>query len=261
MALSYLIGSEGHFGQPNSHLWSCVANVDRDRILVVLGSEAPTLLELFANSLHSRGKKGPGGYNAATFHLKQVLLALRCLLTNSVNIKTFYAVCGTKLNALLLKVIALFAFKESNTIDSEVAEYAIFSFYLMSNFGFNKPFLPNCYSHDLAAKILLCYSTKCSTSTLAKHTAEQLLLRLSHLCFDSSLQDDIQHGYEKTSDYELSHDILDETDKIVDIQLEIGQSPMDEIFNRPVVRNLIHGEGPRDVIFPSGTIIYLQIQK
>ena len=253
MALSYIVGSEGHFGQPHNHLWSCVANADRDQILVVLGSEAPMLLELLTNSFHNRGKKGPGGYSAATFHLKQVLLALRCLLTNAVNVKTFYAVCGTKLNALLLKVIAHFTFKESNAIDSEAAEFAVFAFYLMSNFGFNKPFLPNWYNQDLVAKILLFYSTKNSTSTLAKHAAEQVLLRLSYLSCNTSFKDDLDLGQDQTSDYELSKDVLEEADKIIDVQLEVGMKPMDDIFNRPVLRNQILGEWPKDVVFSSGT--------
>jgi hypothetical protein len=257
MALSYLVGSEGHLGQPNSHLWSCVANADRDQILIVLGSEAPMLLELLGNSLHNRGKKGPGGYSSATFHLKQTLLALRCLLTNSVNVKTIYAVCGTKLNALLLKVIAVFSFKDSITVDSEAAEYAIFSLYLMSNFGFNKPFLPNWYNHDLVAKILLFYSTKDSSSALAKHAAEQLLLRLSHLMSDSSSQDDLDLGHDisNSSDYKLSHEILEETDNIIDVKLEVGVNPLEDIFNRPIVRDPMLGEWPKDVVFPSGKVI------
>jgi len=260
MALSYLIGSEGHLGQPHTHIWSCLVNADRDQILIVLGSEAPMLLELLGNSLHNRGKKGPGGYSSATFHLKQILLALRCLLTNFINIKTFYAVCGTKLNTLLLKAIALHSFKVSSAVDSEAAEYAIFSFYLMSNFGFNKPFLPNWYNHDLVAKLLLFYSSRESTSALAKHAAEQLLLRLSYIITESISQDDLDLGKENSSDYKLSDEILEETGKFIDVQLEVGAKPMDEIFNRPIVRNPLFGEWPKDVVFPSGTVIFTSFE-
>ena len=137
MALAYLVGSEGHFGQPREASSGNVgATQIHDSVLLVTNSEAERLIELLSNTLHLRSKDGPGGYSAATFSVKSVLCAIRCLLTNHINQITF-ATTGVRLNCLLLKAISFFALNRVPIVDAEAAEHAAFSLYLQSNYGFH----------------------------------------------------------------------------------------------------------------------------
>ena len=144
MISAYLFGSEGHFGQmavnavprsPSQNLIHPIqAQLDHHDELLLKGAEAPLLVELLANTLHGRGKGGPGGYNATTFNAKKVLFAIRCLLTNPLNVKTFFVTCGIKLNVLLLKSLALHSIEEVPNVDFEAAEDACFSMFMLSNY-------------------------------------------------------------------------------------------------------------------------------
>lgn len=143
MALAFLVGSEGHFGQPKSPV---LYNINDDNILeqkdeektpLINESDARTLVELLANTLHGRGKDGPGGYSSSTFSLKYVLFALRCLLTSNLNqIEIANSSVAMQINTLLMKVLALHSLCHAYFIDVEAAEHAVFSLYLLSNFGF-----------------------------------------------------------------------------------------------------------------------------
>ena len=137
MALSYLVGSYGNFGQAkiNSATSTVHAN-PRDSVLVMTESEAEILVELLANSIHQRGKEGAGGYSIATFSAKYVLFAIRCLLTHTLNQNRMIKVAGRILNSLLLKSLALHSTRQDSTLDAESAEYACFSLYVLSNYGF-----------------------------------------------------------------------------------------------------------------------------
>ena len=136
MALAYLVGSEGHFGQPRDSSSNSLSGTQmHESVLLVTNTEAERLIELLSNTLHLRSKEGPGGYSAATFSVKSVLYAIRCLLTNHINQITF-AATGVRLNCLLFKAITYFTLNSVPTVDAEAAEHACFSLYLQSNYGF-----------------------------------------------------------------------------------------------------------------------------
>jgi len=137
MTLAYLVGSEGHFGQPRRRSSSSGYNDNfDDSAIIVSESEVSALLGLLADSLQQRTKAGAGGYSAATFSVKWVLYAIRCLVTHTLNQIQFVNVAGVRLNVLLMKVLALHALQNSAVIDCEVAEYASFTLYILSNRGF-----------------------------------------------------------------------------------------------------------------------------
>jgi hypothetical protein len=143
MALAYLVGSEGHFGQPVSPS-SCsiladsvYSSRDDGSALLVNESETTLFVELLANTLHRRSKEGPGGYSVVTFSVKYVLFALRCLLTHRLNQIRFTNTEGLKLNTLLMKVLALHSLQRVPYIDPEAAEHAAFLLYILSNYGFS----------------------------------------------------------------------------------------------------------------------------
>lgn len=226
MALAYLVGSEGHFGQPrrrtSSNVYSDSSNFD-DSVIVVTEPEVTSLLELLANTLQQRSKDGPGGYSAATFNVKWVLYAIRCLATHTLNQLQFVNVAGVRLNVLLMKVLALHALQNSAAIDADAAEYASFTLYLLSNYGFTvriqsghcsecwllvtqvslsifllqSPFLPGSFGSDdkiagtgsLSAKVLTSYILMENITSAGRHAADQLLLRLRYLCFRGTMSD------------------------------------------------------------------------
>lgn len=196
MALAYLIGSEGHFGMPRRRA-SLSGYSDFDDSVIVTEMEVVALLELLANSLQQRTKVGPGGYSAATFHVKWVLFAIRCLVTHTLNQIQFVNVAGLRLNVLLMKVLALHALQKSAAIDPDAAEYASFTLYLLSNRGFTAPFLPASFGIDdriagtgsLSANVLTSYIHQQNITPAGRHAADQLLLRLQYLCFRGSLSE------------------------------------------------------------------------
>ena len=239
MILAYLFGSYGHFGQDRgepSTLNDDDENKDHSSELLIKGSEAVLVVELLANSLHSRGKPGAGGYNATTFNPKKVLSAIRCLLTNKFNVKTLHVTCGVKLNALLFKAIALHTIKDVVSIDPEAAEDACFSLYLLSNHGFMSPFLPPPGEGFPFYQVIHHYFHKESCSIAGKHAAKQLMLRTSYLNFEGSLFHDDEPQNIDTSDMELEDALLyaaaaTEVEKKI-----VGAEPLDDIFGRPLTR-------------------------
>jgi hypothetical protein len=137
MALAYLVGSKGHFGQANRK--DVASNVywnPDESVLLLSNMEINLLVELLANTMHKRAKDGPGGYSAATFSLKYVLFAIRCLLTHTSNQVQMANVAGVRLNSLLIKALAHHSILKTNTMDAEAATYASFSLYLQSSYGF-----------------------------------------------------------------------------------------------------------------------------
>jgi hypothetical protein len=138
MALAYLLGSEGHFGQ--AKLSSSAATIDANSassVLILPEAEVNLLVELLSNTIHGRGKDGPGGYSPATFSVKYVVFAIRCLLTHEANQILVSQQVGVKLNFLLVLQLAQHAIQRVPSMDAEAAEYACFSLYLQSNHGFN----------------------------------------------------------------------------------------------------------------------------
>lgn len=249
MILAYLFGSEGHFGQmamiipPTSspmtknhnlnhrlqkHMQAQTGHQDD---LLIKGSEAPLLVQLLANTLHSRGTSGAGGYNATTFNAKKALYAIRCLLTNPLNVKTFFVTCGSKLNVLLLKSLAFHSIEDVPHVDFEAAEDACFSLFMLSNHGFMGPFLPPDYPFE---NILYCYSRKKTCTSAGKHAATQLLLRHPYLQMNGSLEEDEPKDM-LDSDLELG--LLQAAAENIDVfENAVGVEPMDDIFGRPVTR-------------------------
>lgn len=146
IALAYLCGSEGHYGQParprnlrqgNENSASSSRDVDSSSHLLMNDAEAAQLLELLANMLHQRSKDGPAGYSSSTFSVKYVLFAIRCLLTQTHNQTCIAKTLARQCNTLLTKAVAMHLWQpDLIQLDPEAAEHAIFSLYLMSNHGF-----------------------------------------------------------------------------------------------------------------------------
>jgi hypothetical protein len=169
MALAYLLGAEGHFGQPRARSSPSLylSQSPDDSLIIVTEREATNFVKVLADTLHHRPRDGPGGYSAATFSLKYVLLAIRCLLTSHWNQILFANVSGPKLNALLMKVLAQHSIEKVPYIDAKAAEHASFSLYLLSHYGFEVstrtttvplPSLKRCCS-SLFPLFLACLST------------------------------------------------------------------------------------------------------
>lgn len=215
-------------------------NQDKDNVkdfsddLLLKGSEAVLLVELLANTLQGRGKTGAGGYNATTFSLKQVLCAIKCLLTNKFNIKTLYLTSGVKLNALLFKALALHSIQDISTIDSAAAEAACFSLYLLSNHGFMSPFLPT--EGFPFYQIVYNYFEKDTCTRVGGYSAKQLLLRSSYLNFEGSIYDDDDQCKIQSSDMELEDALLNAAEAIKVHNIVTGAKPFDDIFGRPLTR-------------------------
>lgn len=207
MALSYLIGSEGHFGQSKLRPSASTINANDDNSELILSEkDVHLLVELLDNTISRRGKKGSCGYSSATFSLKYVLFSLRCLLTHTSNQLAVATRVGTTVNCLLMKALALHSAKPGDGfMDADAAEYACFSLYLLSNYGFEDLlFLPKSFApprnendaniNDLAAKVLNCYLTESNDIKPAgKHAAEQLLLRLKFLNFGDNSEEMVRH--------------------------------------------------------------------
>uniref|UniRef100_A0A7S1FVN5 Protein HGH1 homolog n=1 Tax=Corethron hystrix TaxID=216773 RepID=A0A7S1FVN5_9STRA len=235
MALSFLIGGEGYYGQPRSSY----RHPDETTILI-MASEANMLLELLGDVLHQRGKEGAGGYSAATFTAKGILYSIRCMLTSNSNQNTFAITSGTRLNILLLKAIAHHAFLNLPTADTDVAEHACFSLYLLSSFGFKNPFLPKVFNQDqLLEKVLISYLNSESITPAGKHAAEQILLRVPYLLFEDDPES-------MTTSSDLTYEFENKM-KEVAMQIFVGEAPsicggakpLDMIFSRPILRSRI----------------------
>lgn len=252
MALSYLIGSEGHYGQPRS-LGSAPPSPTQpeDLLLQITLPEAHDLVALLANTLHQRAKEGPGGYSAATFTVKGILSAIRYLLTLDKNQKTFATASAAKLNALLLKALAQHAVQRALTIDPEAAEHACFSLYLMSNFGFENPFLSSSFgesdqknnmdtaNNSLLVKVLTSYLRMGSITAAGRHAADQLMLRCAYLRFNgSTLEMENSDGSgPSASDWDFNEDLLCVLNTIIVEKQMPGAKPLSDIFKRPILRS------------------------
>ena len=119
MALAYLVGSEGHYGQNRlSPSASTVYASPDDSVLVLSEKDLHLLIELLADTMHDRGRDGAGGYSAATFSVKHVLFALRCLLTHNLNQVLAAERAGLQLNLLLMKALAQYTIERVNTMEN-----------------------------------------------------------------------------------------------------------------------------------------------
>eukprot|EP00559_Dactyliosolen_fragilissimus_P009353 CAMPEP_0184857928 /NCGR_PEP_ID=MMETSP0580-20130426/3076_1 /TAXON_ID=1118495 /ORGANISM="Dactyliosolen fragilissimus" /LENGTH=750 /DNA_ID=CAMNT_0027353811 /DNA_START=59 /DNA_END=2311 /DNA_ORIENTATION=+ len=233
-ALGLLIASDGYYGQPIS---ISKKHSLGDTRLLVGGSEAPILTEIFGDTLHKRGKNGPGGYSISTFNVNTVLLCIRCLLTNYLNIKRLHVICGLEINTMLCKTLSIYVLKEDSIIEKEGAEHACFSLYLMSNCGFNGAFLPSSFTKELVGKILFGFLSLNNISAASQHAATQLLMRLEYLKFDGdfSTGDEPLHP----SDYFFDDDTFAKLSLIEAISYKPGVKPMHEIFGRPLLSKFV----------------------
>lgn len=142
MAMAFILGSRGHFGQSAQTLERLDETEEKEGLLTLTKMDALQLLELLANTLHSREKLGAGGYSAFAMSPKLVLKAIRCFLVEYKNQVLVSELTGTRLNALLLKAMALHVFGGKPFIDAEAAEDAVISLYLQSNHGFKVRLFP-----------------------------------------------------------------------------------------------------------------------
>ena len=244
MALAFLVGSQGHFGQSKiTPIASTVQANPPNSPLVMTRVNITLLMELLVNTLIHRGKDGPGGYSASTFDIKLVLFALRCLLTHTTNQIRVADLSGTKLNSLLLKILARFSIENVAWMNDEAAEHAIFCLYLQSNYGFDQPFLPESFSDatydtkSLAAKVFTSYLLRSRAPTPAgKHAAQQLLLRLEYLSFDGRVSDSVRVANAIVS-YEFGEDLLSQAKLIPLGKIVCGAKPREGIFDRPIMRS------------------------
>eukprot|EP00549_Striatella_unipunctata_P011912 CAMPEP_0118677806 /NCGR_PEP_ID=MMETSP0800-20121206/2841_1 /TAXON_ID=210618 ORGANISM="Striatella unipunctata, Strain CCMP2910" /NCGR_SAMPLE_ID=MMETSP0800 /ASSEMBLY_ACC=CAM_ASM_000638 /LENGTH=425 /DNA_ID=CAMNT_0006573539 /DNA_START=320 /DNA_END=1597 /DNA_ORIENTATION=+ len=262
MALAYVVGSEGNFGQPKAAV-SAVTGTAEDSAIIIASFEAHLFIELLANTLHQRGKDGRGGYSASTFAPSGVLYALRCLLTNYMNQSTFATKMGYALNILLLKSVAMLFSDNNPGVDAEAAEHACFSLYLLSNYGFKRPFLPKKYGpteivedatwqesfelngeaeklkksdepeDTLGEKILSAYLQMDNVTPAGKHAAEQILLRWPHLIFGNA---PMKNNIPET-DFDLDADVLQRTKDVAVDRTRQGAKPRSDIFSRPILRS------------------------
>jgi hypothetical protein len=136
IALAFILASNGHFGQPSQATEQSELDDDDRDALTLTKVDILQLLELLANTLHSREKAGAGGYLAYTMSPKMVIKAIRCLLVELKNQMQFSQVTGTRLNSLLLKAVAMHVFGGMPIIDVETAEDAVITLYLQSCHGF-----------------------------------------------------------------------------------------------------------------------------
>jgi hypothetical protein len=134
MALAFLLGSDAIFGQANSlglkkGNLACVA---------IETPEVEQLTEVLGHALYRRSKPHPGGYSATTFSVKYILWSIQCLLLSQPKNQEQFAEAGMeRINALLIKILALHALQGVSFVDTEAAGYACTSLYLLSHFGFH----------------------------------------------------------------------------------------------------------------------------
>jgi len=211
------------------------------------------LLQMLANAIADRPQEGPGGYAAGIFNVKWVVFAIRCLLTNTMNQLTFVNIMGSRLNTLLLKVLAEHSIGSDSKIDANTAEYAAFSLYLQSTHGFKSKFLPALYgsSDKLFAKILTSYIHKDDITAAGRHAADQLLLRSKYLAFKGIPKELLAMISESSfveEDFYLSKKILLASESIIVEKRGVGAKPRDDIFDRPVLRSRApkHNRAPWD---------------
>eukprot|EP00977_Amphora_coffeiformis_P002871 scaffold538_cov166-Amphora_coffeaeformis.AAC.13 len=249
ISMAFILGSTGHFGQSARTLERLDETEEKEGLLTLTKTDALQLLELLANTLHSREKIGPGGYSAFAMSPKLVLKAIRCFLVEYKNQILFSELTGTRLNALLLKAMALHVFNGKPAIDAEAAEEAVISLYLQSNHGFKFPFLATVYgvndpSKGTAARVLAAFARLKSTTAAGKHASQQLVQRVTHLQFGSSDRDtSLSVGNFELSDFLLPSELLKLT-KLICLPPHLGgQAPRQDLFDRPIVRQRLPRTG------------------
>jgi len=229
MALAYIVGGDGHYGQAKMRNGA----YPDESVLLIIDSEGSKLEELLANVLHQRAKEGEGGYSAATFTIKGVLFAIRCLLTNNLNQSTIVTSIGPRLNCLLFKALAQHSMARILTIDAEAAEHAAFSLYLLSNYCFFQNAFLSTDIFNLSVKILTSYLHMENITPAGQHAADQLLLRLPYL---QHADLDLFYDGSQKEDYNLDED-LSQLAMNIHVERRIcGAEPLQVIFNRPILR-------------------------
>lgn len=236
MILALLVGSEGLLGKTFVKM---NAVQSRKKIsgstMVMMGTEAAHLIEILGDCLHNRGKKGDGGYTAATFNIKTLLCVVHCLLFSDVNAKTLYAIGGMKINSLLMKAMALYSLQSEYSLDKDAAEHACCSLYLLSNFGFTGSFLPPHFSEEIVGKVLRNHLKH----EVGSHAATQLQLRLSYLLFDGVLEESSIDPVSSKKDFELNAELLKSLKALDNEKNKIGTKPLESVFGRSVIRKNI----------------------
>ena len=179
--------------------------------------------------------------------------------------------CGPRLNTLLMKALAEHSMKNSTLVDAEAAEYAAFSLYLQSNYGFKTQFLPAFYGNDdkikgtgsLAAKVLTSYIHMKSITPAGRHAADQLLLRLKYMHFTGSVAE-LASSAQLEHDYAFDKDLLESAESIIVEKRSSGAKPDDGIFDRPILRSRAPKKGSRAPwgdrsvrVFPSGELVVM----
>ena len=276
MALSYLIGSQGHFGQPKLRSIASTVQANRKNSALILSShtEVDLLLELLVNTLYHRGKDnntsgGGGGYLVGAFNLKCVLFSLRCLLTHTTNQETIARSIGLDLNTILMNILARYAFDEKedgrSIIDSDSAEHIVFCLYLQSNYGFAgfgdqemSSFLPDMYApppsrtlddvdHGLAANILTTYLRRSEDNnnksdadvktSAGCHAAKELLLRLKYMNFRNHNPNACRKTYRVIPEgLKINYILLAKIKRVRIPDRKHGSKPNPAIFHHPVLR-------------------------
>ena len=137
MGLAYLLASSGHYGQEETQgLLRHMLGKDYS-ILLMSDAEVMKLVTILSDTLHRRCGESLG-YSAHNFSVKYVLSAIRCLLTQYDNQVRMSRTSASALNALLVKILALHSLQNVMYIDTEAAEHACFSLYLLSNHCFRR---------------------------------------------------------------------------------------------------------------------------
>jgi len=249
MILALLIGSEGILGKT---LVKMNAVQSRKKLpgstIVMMGTEAAHLIEILGDCLHNRGKKGNGGYTAATFNIKTLLCVVHCLLNSDVNAKTLYAIGGMKINSLLMKAMALYSLQSEYSLDKDAAEHACCSLYLLSNFGFTGSFLPPHMSEEIVGKVLRNHLKH----EVGSHAATQLQLRLSYLLFDGVLEDSSIDPVSSEKDFEFNAELLKSLKALDNETNKIGTKPLENIFGRSVIRkNIVTDKDSKSAMWES----------
>jgi hypothetical protein len=155
-----------------------------------------------------------GGYSSATFTLKGVLYAIRCILSEPKNRQVFAVSTGSngrRLNTLLLKAVARYSTSDAvilEVIDEEAVEHALVSICEMSLCGLDDAiigftcslgrgtFLPAVFGKDgrlpakkVVTKVMMSYLKKDGMTARSRYAANQVLLRLDFLRFAGTVAD------------------------------------------------------------------------
>jgi len=254
MALSYLVCSQGHFGQ--TKLRSSASTVQANSAessLIMSRSDVSLFVELLANTIKHRSKDGLVGsrHPLGTFDLNCVIFSLRCFLTHTTNQERIVKLVGVDLNSLLINALAQYALESSASyLDSESAEYAVFSMYLLSNYCFKGvPFLSEMFApnptanedkdHGLAAKILFSYLNLSDITPAGQHAAQQLLLILKYLNFENNhilVSQKKMLNAASPVDLKIDYILLAKIKRVRIVDWKHGAKPDSSILCRPVLR-------------------------